>query len=167
MKKIISLVAILMMAVAFVTAGSITDMQYKDKNLVWDTTRTVNDYDVDVDADTLGGYNYSSMISYIDSNDAVGSGISYHTVNNLLYGSGEWTDKYDNYYQLILDKFATKKELEDLKAKIAILEQAVFGKTISQEAVNMQVALTKAKESGKEVQTGKWYCTGKVCYTLE
>jgi len=64
MKKIICVIAMLLLSIGMVSAGSINDLQYKDKNLWWDKTRTTNDDDVVIDADTVNGVDVNKEIYY-------------------------------------------------------------------------------------------------------
>ena len=53
MKRTISIIAMLLLLVGMVSAGSISDLEYKDKYWFRDDTRTIDDNDVDIDADTV------------------------------------------------------------------------------------------------------------------
>ena len=93
MKWVIGL-AVALLLVGFVNAGSIEGLDYKDRTCIFgfcDTNRQVDDYDVVIDANTLDGstkgeilsdaYGYSDLgdatvKSYCDDSDDVGGGIS-------------------------------------------------------------------------------------------
>ena len=93
--KRIMYVVMLLLALQLVSAGSITDLNYKDKVLFWDTNRQVDDYNVGVNADLLEGNSILDIKldnqNYCDSNDASGwgryQGIAY--VNAMILNLSE------------------------------------------------------------------------------
>lgn len=83
LQKTIGLLAIALLLVGFVNAGSVENLNYKDRTCVFgfcDTDREIDDNNVIVDADTLDGDSKEDLInsakSYSDENDDVGGGIS-------------------------------------------------------------------------------------------
>jgi hypothetical protein len=70
MKKTIGIVVMIaMMTLAFVSAGTIEGLQYKDQYSIvgHEKTRTVNDYDVTIDADTVQGVD---VVAELELNNA-------------------------------------------------------------------------------------------------
>ena len=65
-KKTIGVLVMLVMAASLVNAGSIEDLNYKDRNWFWDVNRQVDDYSVTIDADTLDGLTADDLQQYTD-----------------------------------------------------------------------------------------------------
>jgi len=74
MKKIICVIAMLLLSIGIVAAGSINNLQYNDSSVMHcypnnmgnncDKTRTTNDDDVFIDADTVNGVDVNKEIYY-------------------------------------------------------------------------------------------------------
>jgi len=140
-KLILALIALL--AIGIVSAGSIGDAQYydRDTNLWWDNNqiRTLNDNDVDIDADTLGGSSYGDIIDYsntndrrviavIDSNsaawntDRVGGGISQDFLSLVLYNDREQLNTQSESFQEETLRMCYENN-EDLRQQVGRLER--------------------------------------------
>ena len=140
-KLILALIALL--AIGIVSAGSIGDAQYydRDTNLWWDNNqiRTLNDNDVDIDADTLGGSSYGDITGYSDTNDRriiavmdsnsaawntdrVGGGISQDFLSLVLYNDRERLDVTDESFQEETLRMCYESN-EDLRQQVGRLER--------------------------------------------
>ena len=75
MKKIGIVLVLFLLTAGIVVAGSIEDLDYKDKvcplGRICDTNRQVDDNDVTIDADTLNGETSDDLKDYADDQDVI------------------------------------------------------------------------------------------------
>jgi hypothetical protein len=178
-KTVLVSICIMLLTVCFTVAGSVKDLQYKDANLFWDNTRTINDNNVKVDADTVKGVDLTEQVDNIQTTvnhvtsmesrylqDSVGGGMSADAVNVKLCGSPHCLDEYSDYYSLMKNNFALKSRVAELEARVNLLEKLFWGQKPPQANIDIQTAMNKAKETGKEVTVGNWNCNADRCYAL-
>ena len=162
---------LLLLMASFVTAGSIGDLDYKDSNLFWDLNREINDNDVDIDSDTLGGKSSSDLMREVDERDDVGSGMSQHQLSNYLVGNyRNWQvwDDYDNYYEFLLDKFISVDLLYRLEARIDYLEARLNKCSCSEEdeMTKFDAALMAYERTGVPQIVDGYTCASLGCIKL-
>ena len=113
MRKLIwSILVMTLVMTLSVTAGSISGLDYNDcteqgfwwwSDQCWNSLpSTINDGDVNIDADTLEGQSASDIKYYADINDAIGGGISTDTVVKMLTGNYDYEHDYDTYNSYML-----------------------------------------------------------------
>lgn len=160
MKKAISWIGVLVLLSSFCIAGSIEDLQYKDQNLFWDNTRTTNDYDVNIDADTLEGQSVSSLTSNI-ANSVKPKGEPGMGKNDLSYwltGSGYLFDEYDNLMEYLFDVFEAKY-FERMELRMDRIEAIASNPGLKGEALDLQIGLVTAKRTGEKVKVDGHVCS--------
>ena len=182
--KIMIVGLILLVLPSMVIAGSINGADYYDGdwNLIWDNgqMRELNDNDVDIDADTVGGKSVQNLKhimdrkdrrilneanSYADSHDSSGSSFDKEDMLKYLYGE-EYETYLDARYIQIFD-FAT----------IALYNQA-YGEVLKywiehpdvefhfDNAVEIRYARKLAEYTGIEQVVGNTVCKSSgVCVT--
>jgi hypothetical protein len=136
MKKIIGIIGIVMLfCIALVAAGSIEDLNYKDKHdSGWgqtDENRQVDDYNVNIDADTVEGVD---VVGYINNNELAwltdtasitnngGSGLNREDLSEYLTGYKYVFSVYNNFVDYLKNIFVTKAELEAVNLRIDMIE---------------------------------------------
>jgi hypothetical protein len=140
MKRLIGLVGILLiLSICFVSAGSIEDLNYNDKhdNSWWgqtDENRQVDDYNVNIDADTVEGVD---IVGYIGNNEAAwltdtasitnngGSGLDREELSDYLTGFTNVFSVYSNFVEYLKTKFVTRAELEQANQRMDYLEARI------------------------------------------
>jgi hypothetical protein len=123
--------------------------------------RTIIDTDATIDSDTWNGMNMS------DFRDTV----SVTTISSSGGVSSDWVLRMiDSAKQWVSDWFATKDDMTKLRARVDLLEKRLevltngLVKPASEEKIDIELCLKKAKETGKEQQSGEWYCSPKGFY---
>ena len=73
----------------FVSAGSITGLDYKDQTSIFGTerNRVISDSSVVVDADSMKGFSYADLDAKWSIDIQDGRGVSENKVLNMLYGN--------------------------------------------------------------------------------
>ena len=156
MKKIIFGLMFILLA-SFGSAGSIEDLNYNDKVCpfgVCDTNRQVDDYNVNIHADTadyanranystysnrawrLGGWTVDDINNRSDRRDRDiltyieekpdGSGVNIHALANYLYGHQLFFDDYDTYTDFVYETFATRVDVENAHLRMDGLEARIY-----------------------------------------
>ena len=168
MKKLIwLLMLVLFIGTAF--AGSIENLQYTDDNMWWKTTKTINDYSVVIDADTLQGHSAGDFFSYSDNSANsvqtyissretawTDTGLSFGSMVNFLTG-GNNMNGFSSFIDWLFSIFATRKQLDACHARIDAIEARHYG--VSVDDYQMYYASQMAKES----QTGAYTYQGWTC----
>ena len=115
---VLTLVVMALLCISFAVAGSIEGLNYKDRACCHTYYRTINDGNVEVDADTVEGYGVDALLK-----DEVGGsgGISYGNMLYFLTGNREWA-KFGNYLEYLATEFAPWDEIDRLEARIQRLE---------------------------------------------
>lgn len=125
--KILLIIGMLLITLGMATAGSIEDLNYNDKICPFgfcDTDREINDNDVKIDADRLGGKTKGQIINkavnkatsqsynYCDANDDVGGGISENHALRLI----------NTFYDRIYNIFSKQTDFTQLEERFYMLE---------------------------------------------
>lgn len=176
-KTILSVLMTLIMLSSIAYAGSIHDAQYYDKYSNWwywhgGTIRTLNDNDVRVDADTVGGVDVVQKLKktkrYIKSNEDAwledkvgGSGISYSTVQRFVTGMNNWThDKPYGYsvYDEISLMYATLEQVEATNNRLDYIESWLTVGTNEGDDFDMTMAKMRAMRTDTITTMGRYKC---------
>ena len=183
MKKLIGLITVLMLfSMVLVSAGSIEDLDYKDSNLFWNLDRQVDDYDVEIDADTLDGYsaNYfkhkdRQTNKYINSNEAEwikddasvsysGSGMDSRRLSRYLTGFTDMFDVYDNFVDYLETIFATKVDVENAQLRMDNLEARInLGADATSDEIMKEALIIGAERKGMPLVINGMTCTKGMC----
>ena len=142
MKKImtIALFMILLLPIA-VNAGSINGAQYYDRDTFWggSTTRTLNDNNVNIDADTLNGRDVGDLRNMMDNKDA-----------NVLNDAKTFAHNQD---VKTLNKAKTFAQNEDVKT---LSDAKTFAKTQDKKTLKKSKKYTR-KQDKKTLASANTY----------
>jgi len=143
MKKIYMYLAMVLVCIGCVIAGSLDDVQYydRDRNVFFnnDAIRTISDSTATIDADTIQGQDVVATINENSQSwlkDDVGGGMSmFELADKLgvpdLYKTGKETF-VDNY---LSQNYPTFRDLALIQAQINLL---VFGEPLNKESVTKE-----------------------------
>jgi hypothetical protein len=170
MNKISMMVVFALLLCSLVTAGSINDLDYKDRPCVFcgDQNRVINDGNVKVDADTVGG---TDVVGIINSNqaqwskdDVGGSGMSTDGLSRWLTGKRGLFDIYDNFVLYLETLFVTKAELEQAHIRMDYIEAKMkLGSDAEYLPVELEVAKLRAKRHNREFVVQDYVCNTDSC----
>ena len=135
-----------------------------------DINTEINDEDVEIDADTLGGSTAEDLQNYADTRDDIGGGgIGSDTLSRYLTGRSErdyrlWDD-YNSYYDFELTRFVTLETLEDLQKRIDLLEARINQCDCSKETeqTKFDAAEITYQRTGQAQSVDGYHCNGIGC----
>ncbi len=161
MKRLIGIVAVLMLlSITFVSAGSIEDLDYKDRVLFWDRNRVINDHDVEIDADTLDGKSVEELGS---TSNYYGSGMSSSRLSDYLTGFNNLFRVYDNLVDYLETIFATKVELEDAHLRMDMIEARLNLPLGTSDDILKETLVIGADRRGEDLIINGMRCVNGLC----
>ena len=165
MKKLIGLVAVLMLfSIALVSAGSIEDLNYKDKYFfgIIDENRQTDDYDVTIDADTLSGKTVDELGG--TTNNYNGGGMTSGRLSKYLSGFTDVFEVYDNFVDYLKTMFVTKTELENTNLRIDKLEARInLGPDATDDELTKEALVIGADRRGEDLIINGMKCVNGIC----
>lgn len=169
MKWVYGLIALF--CVSLVSAGSIDNLDYKDKYLFWDSNRQIDDHNVIVDADTVAGQDVVGYISAMETTwakDEVSfGGRSDESISKILWGRYTGFMVYDYFGQWVMEMI--NERAEKINERIDVIEARqlliIAEKPLTEESIALQAALLKSARTGEHQSVGDWDCNG-VCLKL-
>jgi len=165
MKKIVYLFLGLLIAPA-VFAGSIDNLDYKDRVMFWDINRQIDDNDVNIDADTLGGTSIltinEGISTAINQKHKGESGLGKNDLGYMLTGDGYFFynfDTYDQYIFIVIDEKIDKLNLRYDKLEAMILYPGLHGLDLE-----LKTGLITARRTGEKVKVDGYICSWFTTY---
>lgn len=169
MKTAILMLAVLSLLAVSVSAGSISGLDHSDctengflwwHDDCWDSVPAeINDNDVDIDADTVGGSSIGDIHQAIaDKEDKVGGGMGSDGLSYWFIGSRHLFDTYDRIIDFLHDVFASDVELEAQAERIDLLEARLENPGASEDILALKAGLKKAERLQEDVIIDGFVC---------
>ena len=161
MKKAIIYLAMFVMLSSIVFGGSIENLDYKDRWLFGDNNRQVDDYSVNIDADTLEGQTADQIATTAAgrvSPPKIEGGMDKSGISKWLIGDGSLFKKYDTFKDWLV-VFLNENFFESRDLRMDRIEAIASNPGMKGEQLDLQIGLVTAKRTGEKVKVDGHICS--------